>query len=293
MGSTPHLPSKNGGPEILVSICIPTYNGASTIAETLKSCLNQTLQNFEIIISDDNSTDATLNEVQSIDDPRIKILNRETSTTPTDNWNRVINAASGHYIKVLGQDDILFTDCLEFEVLVMEKNRHLSPSFCFSRRDIIDETGRTLIYSRGWIPKAGMCSFPSAISTITRSGGNTIGEPVVGLIDLDSLKQTQGFRGSYLIDLNMWISLLHIGPALHTTKTLMAFRVGASSWSYKLRRHQASQTISFIQDLRKSFPEDISRFDQIVVITLAYLKPKLRVLVILIARTFRTHFKRR
>ena len=138
-----------------------------------------------------------------------------------------------------------------------------------------------------------MCSFPSAISTITRSGGNPIGEPVVGLIALDSLKQTQGFRGSYLIDLNMWISLLHIGPALHTTKTLMAFRVGASSWSYKLRRHQASQTISFIQDLRKSFPEDISRFDQIVGITLAYLKPKLRVLVILIARTFRTHFKRR
>ena len=293
MGSTPHLPSKNGDPEVLVSICIPTYNGASTIAETLKSCINQTLQNFEIIISDDNSTDATLNEVQSIDDPRIKILNRETSTTPADNWNRAVNAASGHYIKVLGQDDILFTDCLESEVIVMEKNRHLSPSFCFSRRDIIDETGRTLIYSRGWIPKTGMCSFPSAISTITRSGGNPIGEPVVGLIDLDSLKQTQGFRGSYLIDLNMWISLLHIGPALHTTKTLMAFRVGASSWSYKLRRHQASQTISFIQDLRKSFPEDISRFDQIVGITLAYLKPKLRVLVILIARTFRTHPKRR
>ena len=202
MGSTPHLPSKNGGPEVLVSICIPTYNGASTIAETLKSCLNQTLQNFEIIISDDNSTDATLIEVQSIDDPRIKILNRETSTTPADNWNRVINAASGHYIKVLGQVDILFTDCLESEVIVMEKNRHLSPSFCFSRRDIIDETGRTLIYSRGWIPKTGMCPFPSAISTITRSGGNPIGEPVVGLIDLDSLKQTQGFRGSYLIDLN-------------------------------------------------------------------------------------------
>jgi glycosyltransferase involved in cell wall biosynthesis len=293
LGSTPHLPSKNGGPEVLVSICIPTYNGASTIAETLKSCLNQTLQNFEIIISDDNSTDATLIEVQSIDDPRIKILNRETSTTPADNWNRVINAASGHYIKVLGQDDILFTDCLEFEVMVMEKNRHLSPSFCFSRRDIIDETGRTLIYSRGWIPKTGICSFPSAISTITRSGGNPIGEPVVGLIDSDSLKQTQGFTGSYLIDLNMWISLLHIGPALHTTKTLMAFRVGASSWSYKLRRHQASQIISFIKDLKKSFPEDISRFDQIVGITLAYLKPKLRVLVILIARTFRTHLKRR
>ena len=284
MGSTPNLPSKNGGPEVLVSICIPTYNGASTIAETLKSCLNQTLQNFEIIISDDNSTDATLNEVQSIDDPRIKILNRETSTTPADNWNRVINAASGHYIKVLGQDDILFTDCLESEVMVMEKNRHLSPSFCFSRRDIIDETGRTLIHARGWSPKHGLCSFPSAISRIVRSGGNPIGEPVVGLIDSQSLKGTSGYAGSYLIDLNLWIDLLKIGPAIHTDKILMAFRIGASSWSYRLRQQQTSETIRFINYQRQSFPEYVSTFDKIFGISLALLKPKLRVFIVLITQ---------
>ena len=284
MGSTPHLPSKNGGPEILVSICIPTYNGASTIAETLKSCLNQTLQNFEIIISDDNSTDATLNEVQSIDDPRIKILNRETSTTPADNWNRVINAASGHYIKVLGQDDILFTDCLESEVTVMEENRHFSPSFCFSRRDIIDETGRTLIHARGWKPKHGLCSFPLAISRIVRSGGNPIGEPVVGLIDSQSLKRTNGYTGSYLIDLNLWIDLLRIGPAIHTNKTLMAFRVGASTWSHRLRQHQTSETIRFINVQRKSFPEYVSRYDEIFGKSLALVKPKLRILIVLITQ---------
>jgi glycosyltransferase involved in cell wall biosynthesis len=284
LGSTPHLPSKNGGPEVLVSICIPTYNGASTIAETLKSCLNQTLQNFEIIISDDNSPDATLNEVQSINDPRIKILNRETSTTPADNWNRVINAASGHYIKMLGQDDILFTDCLESEVMVMEKNRHLSPSFCFSRRDIIDETGRTLIHARGWSPKHGLCSFPSAISRIVRSGGNPIGEPVVGLIDSQSLKRTNGYTGSYLIDLNLWIDLLRIGPAIHTNKTLMAFRVGASTWSHRLRQHQTSETIRFINVQRKSFPEYVSRYDEIFGKSLALVKPKLRILIVLITQ---------
>ena len=284
MGSTSHLPSKNGGPEVLVSICIPTYNGASTIAETLKSCLNQTLQNFEIIISDDNSPDATLNEVQSINDPRIKILNRETSTTPADNWNRVINAASGHYIKMLGQDDILFTDCLESEVMVMEKNRHLSPSFCFSRRDIIDETGRTLIHARGWSPKHGLCSFPSAISRIVRSGGNPIGEPVVGLIDSQSLKRTNGYTGSYLIDLNLWIDLLRIGPAIHTNKTLMAFRVGASTWSHRLRQHQTSETIRFINVQRKSFPEYVSRYDEFFGKSLALVKPKLRILIVLITQ---------
>jgi glycosyltransferase involved in cell wall biosynthesis len=284
LGSTAHLPSQNGDPEVLVSICIPTYNGVGTIAKTLKSCINQTHKNFEIIISDDNSTDETLNEVRSINDPRIKILARRISTTPADNWNHAANAASGRYIKVLGQDDILFTDCLESEVSVMEKNRHLGPSFCFSHRDIIDETGRTLIHARGWSPKHGLCSFPSAISRIVRSGGNPIGEPVVGLIDSQSLRRTNGYAGSYLIDLNLWIDLLRIGPAIHTNKTLMAFRVGASSWSYRLRQHQTSETIRFINVQRQSFPEYVSRFDEIFGISLALLKPKLRILIVLITQ---------
>ena len=58
----------------LVSILICTYNAEKTIVETLKSCLNQSYQNFEILIHDDQSQDKTLAAIQEMNDPRIQIL---------------------------------------------------------------------------------------------------------------------------------------------------------------------------------------------------------------------------
>ncbi len=57
-----------------VSILICTYNAEKTIKETLQSCLQQTYQNFEILIHDDQSQDKTLAAIQEMNDPRIQIL---------------------------------------------------------------------------------------------------------------------------------------------------------------------------------------------------------------------------
>lgn len=99
----------------LVSICIPTYNGEKFIAEALESAINQTYNNIEIIISDDNSSDATLNIAKE------KLV---SSTIPYyifkhkprgigANWNNCIKKANGVYIKFLFQDDLLQFDCIE------------------------------------------------------------------------------------------------------------------------------------------------------------------------------------
>ena len=59
----------------LVSILLCTYNAQETIVQTLQSCLNQTYQNFEILIHDDGSIDETLVAIQKINDSRIQVLN--------------------------------------------------------------------------------------------------------------------------------------------------------------------------------------------------------------------------
>ena len=55
-----------------VSVCLPTYNGAEYVEEALRSILDQTYQDFELLIVDDGSSDATLDIVQSFSDPRIQ-----------------------------------------------------------------------------------------------------------------------------------------------------------------------------------------------------------------------------
>ena len=172
----------------VVSICIPTFNGSNTIEATLKSCLEQTYNSIEIIISDDNSSDETLSEISKFNDSRIVVLPPHVSSGAANNWNRTISAARGRFIKMMGQDDLLSPNCIQTEIDTILGAPGVSPSFCFSTRSIIDDSNVKIIESRGWIPMNGKCSIDDAVKQIVRSGGNPIGEPVVGLIDSIALR---------------------------------------------------------------------------------------------------------
>lgn len=91
---------------VKVSVCIATYNGAKYIAEQLQSILDQIGQNDEVIISDDHSTDETINIVNSFNDDRIKIFYNEGEKGYTANFENSLNQISGDLIFLSDQDDI-------------------------------------------------------------------------------------------------------------------------------------------------------------------------------------------
>jgi glycosyltransferase involved in cell wall biosynthesis len=64
----------------LISIVLPTYNGRRYIAQSIESCLSQSYNHFELIVVDGGSTDGTLDVVQAIADPRIKIVHQPANT---------------------------------------------------------------------------------------------------------------------------------------------------------------------------------------------------------------------
>jgi glycosyltransferase involved in cell wall biosynthesis len=248
-------------PTPLVSICLPTFNGAATVSETIRSILAQSFQQWELVISDDESTDNTLIKIGEFDDPRIRIIGGRKRSTPADNWNHCINHAQGKYIKVMGQDDLLLTDCIESEVEILDDPSYSELSFCFSKRNIISSSGQTIIRNRGFDHETDVVEIPSLLPKIVRSGTNIFGEPVAVMIRASALHKAGGFTGSYVIDLDMWIRLLEIGPARSTHKTLVAFRVGANSWSHALKSSQAHETVELYKLLAKKFPSKISRLD--------------------------------
>ena len=90
-----------------ISVCIPTYNGAKYIAQTIESILNQTFTDFEIIVSDDGSLDKTLKIVSSFNDPRIVRIDRLSKVGAEANWNNAVANASASLVKLVCQDDIL------------------------------------------------------------------------------------------------------------------------------------------------------------------------------------------
>ena len=99
----------------LISICIPTYNGASTIEKTLNEIIPQLNSNFEIVISDDVSTDETVNMVEKIQlsCEYIKIFKNEQNLGMDGNFHKTTQLASGKYIWFCGQDDLLSDGILQ------------------------------------------------------------------------------------------------------------------------------------------------------------------------------------
>lgn len=90
------------------SVLLPTRNGGPYLENCIHSILGQGYDDLELIISDNANTDKTPEIIaQYADDPRVKILRLETLISVTDNWNNALFAASGDYIMMMGDDDLL------------------------------------------------------------------------------------------------------------------------------------------------------------------------------------------
>lgn len=90
----------------MISVCIATYNGEKYIKEQLDSILSQLNTNDEIIISDDSSTDKTLEIVKAYNESRIKIFPNNEFHSPIFNLENALKHAQGDYIFLADQDDI-------------------------------------------------------------------------------------------------------------------------------------------------------------------------------------------
>jgi glycosyltransferase involved in cell wall biosynthesis len=99
-------------PKLKFSVCIPTYNGARVIGETLRSILSQSFKNYEIIVVDDQSKDNTENVIKGFKDKRIKFFKNKINLGYSKNLEECRKKASGDILYLMGQDDILGEDAL-------------------------------------------------------------------------------------------------------------------------------------------------------------------------------------
>ncbi len=90
----------------MISVCLAAYNGEKYIGEQLKSIMDQLSDNDEIIVSDDGSTDGTLDTISIFNDKRIKVVYNKGNHGPVGNFENALNHANGDYIFLSDQDDI-------------------------------------------------------------------------------------------------------------------------------------------------------------------------------------------
>ena len=134
----------------LVSVCLACYNAGNYLEAAVNSVTEQTYTHWELIIVDDCSTDSTPRAVADIlsrlADARIRFLTNSERLGMVGNWNRAVSLAKGQFIKLIGQDDILKPDCLEVQVVALQRHPEVTVVTC--ARQVISPTGKRLLVRR-------------------------------------------------------------------------------------------------------------------------------------------------
>ncbi len=229
--------------EALISVCIPTFNGARYLRETLASVADQTYKNIELIISDDNSTDETLAIAESFKSEAafpVIIYNHSPGGIGA-NWNNCILHSNGKYIKFIFQDDFMEPSCIEEMLFAIEQSNE---KICVCKRNIIvDGNYQNNDDLKRWLSVFGDLQKNISIhernnyKIITKSifsdkrfleqPYNKIGEPIVGLIDRIVFEKTGLYNtsGKQFIDYEFWYRALKNFDFVFLEKHLVNFRV--------------------------------------------------------------------
>jgi glycosyltransferase involved in cell wall biosynthesis len=125
-----------------VSVCIATYNGEKFIKEQLDSILSQLEATDEVIISDDSSTDKTIEIIKSYQDKRIQLYENQTFKSPIFNFENALKLSQGEYIFLADQDDIWRADKIKIVKYYLKKY-----DVVLSDAKIIDENGKEISQS--------------------------------------------------------------------------------------------------------------------------------------------------
>ena len=104
----------------LVSILIVTYNAEKTILWTLASIFNQTYKDYEVLILDNNSTDNTIQIIEALNNPKIKIFTEHKNLWPYKWLNYLLNKAKWKYVAIQDHDDVWYKEKIEKQVEFLE-----------------------------------------------------------------------------------------------------------------------------------------------------------------------------
>ena len=105
-----------------ISIGMPVYNCAGTVARAVRSILKQTFEDWELLIIDDGSTDDTLNVVASFNDPRIIVVKSERNEGLPTRLNDCVRQARGKYFARMDGDDIAYPDRIRKQIEYLESH---------------------------------------------------------------------------------------------------------------------------------------------------------------------------
>ena len=203
-----------------VSVLMTCYNAASTIEESVRSVLTQTLTDFELVLVDNCSTDESISIVQELADPRIRIIALDKNHGRTPALNIALNNARGQYIAILDADDTSTTDRFQLQVKCLDQKSELVLVASWYRN--IDSSGKLI----------NEVKTPTThIDVVRRLASNCPFMNSAVMFRAESIRRLGGYdeNFAYSQDLALWLGLASLGKFEILPKFLTNIRLTSTS----------------------------------------------------------------
>ncbi|SMF26617.1 Glycosyltransferase involved in cell wall bisynthesis [Alteromonadaceae bacterium Bs31] len=222
----------------LVSVIMPAYNSSDTILESIQSVVQQSYTNWELLVTDDNSTDDTVSKISKIQNPKIKLFRFHRNQGAGAARNNSIKNAQGEYIAFLDADDLWDKCKLELQICFMQKNNYV---LSYTAYKTFDKSGAK-----------GVATPPNSVTFDQLIYSNVIG-CLTAMYDAKSLGKRYMPTIRKRQDMGLWLDILKSGHTAHClTKPLASYRLDNGMtknklkivfWQWKFYRETLSLTI--------------------------------------------------
>jgi len=242
--------------DVLVSIIIPCYNSEIYIKDTIESIINQSVENIEIIVVNDGSTDKSVQIIESIEDTRIKIINQENKGVSAAR-NNGFSVSKGDFVIFFDADDIMSDGFIEKRIQILKSNLDL---------DFVCGEVQTFSSDVKYVPIAFIGAAQNIYEEILFYKENIATCPSNYLFRTNAIKK-------HIIEFNVNLSspadrfyLLEVekeglkGTVIRNDAVLL-YRIHHLSMSHNLSTKLADDTEKYYKELRKYniIPHDLKR----------------------------------
>jgi glycosyltransferase involved in cell wall biosynthesis len=208
-----------------IAVCLSSYNHESYVGHTIRSILEQTFQDFEIIASDDNSKDLTAQVIKDFNNPKITLIENKNNSGPSISMNKALKRANSDFIALIASDDMMEKTRLEKQLKFLKDHPNYSAVFTYAQT--IDEQN---VEIKNNFMKVFNKSFDSRDKILNYFfyQGNFLCAPSV-LIKRNTLEKFSNFTPSLwqLQDFDLWVKILASGEEIgFIEEKLTKYRIG-------------------------------------------------------------------
>lgn len=215
-----------------ITVLLPVYNCELYIQTAVESILNQTFTDFELLVIDDASTDATVSILKKIDDSRIQLIEKTVNSGYTNSLNYGLRQAKGQYIARMDGDDISYPERFAKQITYLET--HPEVVVCGTTYKIVGNDKRITLPEHHEAIK------------ISLLWGNCISHPSVMIRKkvLDQYSIQYDTSKEPAEDYDMWVRLLSLGKLHNLQEVLLEYRVYGNQVSRKRAEEQKKNDIA-------------------------------------------------